>query len=243
MDKIRVSAVSYTNSIPFVEGIKQSDEVLEQIDLTLDIPLDCAYKMIHNQADIGLIPVAAIPFVKNAQIISDYCIGSNGPVNSVFILSNKPIQAVDVLKLDPQSRTSNNLSKILLKYHWKVYPSFVGEEFEFSDAKVLIGDRTFGVIDQYPFVYDLGLAWKEFTGLPFVFAAWVSSKELTADFVQTFNTALKAGVDMRAEIASELTPVRNFDLQDYLVNKLDYNLDSEKRKAIDLYLRYLKEFI
>lgn len=243
MRKIRVSAVSYTNSIPFVEGIKSSEEVLQQIDLSLDIPLDCARKLIDGKVDIGLIPVAAIPFVKEPHILSDYCIGSDGPVNSVFILSNVPIEEVKVIKLDPQSRTSNNLSKILLKYHWKLSTTFVTEESAEFDASVLIGDRTFGITDQYKYVYDLGTCWKEFTGLPFVFAAWVSSGKMTDQFIESFNKALKNGVDNRHSIIPQLKPIKNFDLEDYLMNKLDFSLNADKRKAVELYLNYLKEFI
>lgn len=243
MSKIRVSAVSYTNSIPFVEGIKSSEVVMQQIDLSLDIPLDCARKLIDGKVDIGLIPVAAIPFVTEPHIISDYCIGSDGPVNSVFILSNVPIEEVKVVKLDPQSRTSNNLSKILLKHHWKLSTTFVTDENAYFDASVLIGDRTFGITDQYKYVYDLGACWKEFTGLPFVFAAWVSSGKLSEQFLDSFNSALKLGVDNRHSIIAQLKPIKNFDLEDYLMNKLDFNLNVDKRKAVELYLNYLKEFI
>jgi chorismate dehydratase len=117
VEKIKVSAVSYTNSKPFIYGIENS-LVRQQIDLCLDIPADCAHKLINNQVDIGLIPVAAIPFVPNAIIIGSCCIGSIGAVNSVFIFSNKPINEVKIIKLDPQSRTSNNLAKVLCKFYY-----------------------------------------------------------------------------------------------------------------------------
>ena len=98
MTKIKVSAVSYTNSKPFVYGIMHSG-ILDQIDLSLDIPSVCANKLIENQVDIGLVPVAALLHIENYQIISNYCIGANGAVDSVFIFSNKPIQEIKILQL------------------------------------------------------------------------------------------------------------------------------------------------
>src|SRR6478752_3156531 len=98
MNKIKISAVAYTNTKPFIYGIERS-ELLNQIDLSLDIPSDCAFKLINSQVDIGLIPVAAIPFVPNANIVADYCIGSVGAVNSVFIFSNVPVAQIRTLRL------------------------------------------------------------------------------------------------------------------------------------------------
>ncbi|RZK76707.1 MAG: radical SAM protein, partial [Pedobacter sp.] len=171
MNKIRISAVAYTNTKPFIYGISHS-ELLEKIDLSLDIPSDCAAKLINQQVDIGLIPVAAIPFVPNANIISDYCIGSVGAVNSVFIFSNLPVEEIKSVRLDSHSRTSNNLAKVLLKFYWKKEVAFTTDINTATDAIVLIGDRTFGQKESYPFVYDMGEEWMNFTGLPFVYAAW-----------------------------------------------------------------------
>ncbi len=112
MDKIKISAVAYTNTKPFIYGIEHS-AVINQIDLSLDIPSDCAAKLIDGQVDIGLIPVAAFPHVPNANIVAGYCIGSVGAVNSVFIFSRVPVQEIKTLKLDSQSRTSNNLAKVI----------------------------------------------------------------------------------------------------------------------------------
>ncbi|RYE23477.1 MAG: radical SAM protein, partial [Sphingobacteriaceae bacterium] len=119
--KIRISAVSYTNTKPFIYGL-QHDSIQDQIDLTLDTPSDCAQKLIDNQVDIGLIPVAAILSLPYWQIVSDYCIGAIGAVNSVFIFSNCAIEEAEEIQLDPESRSSNNLAKVLLKNYWKINP-------------------------------------------------------------------------------------------------------------------------
>jgi chorismate dehydratase len=237
VSKIRVSAVSYTNTRPFVYGLNQSG-ILDKIDLSLDIPSVCASKLVEDRADIGLVPVAALLQLPNYQIISDYCIGANGAVNSVFIFSNKPVEEVKTIQLDAQSRTSNALAKLLVKHFWKLEVEF--NDFTEADAYVQIGDRTFGKIDKVPFVYDLAEEWKRFTGLPFAFAVWAANKPIPADFVQEFNSALKLGIEQIDAVISELPKALDFDLEDYLVHKLDYNLDDAKRKAIDLFLTYLK---
>jgi chorismate dehydratase len=210
LTKIKVSAVSYTNSKPFVYGIMHSG-ILDQIDLSLDIPSVCANKLIENQVDIGLVPVAALLHIKDYQIISNYCIGARGKVDSVFIFSNKPIQEIRTLQLDAQSRTSNNLSKVLLKYHWKINPELVNSEL--ADAFVQIGDRTFSNRDHYPYQYDLATEWFNFTGLPFVFAVWASNKPIPEDFKIAFNEALKYGLDHRKEVISGLDEIENLDLR------------------------------
>jgi chorismate dehydratase len=238
LNKIKISAVSYTNTKPFIYGIEH-DDVLQQIELSLDIPSDCAAKVISGQVDIGLMPVAAIPFVPNANIVGDYCIGSVGAVNSVFIFSNVPAQEIKTLKLDSHSRTSNNLAKVLLKFYFKVDVEFTTDLEADTDAIVLIGDRTFGKKDQYAHVYDMGQVWMDFTGLPFVYAAWVANKEIPEAFVADFNRALKLGVDNRPALLKQLPATANFDLEDYLLHKLDFELTDKKREALDLFLSYI----
>mgnify|MGYP003574954936 CR=1 FL=1 len=238
MNKIRVSAVSYTNTKPFVYGLQHSG-ILDRIDLSLDIPSDCAAKVISDEADLGLIPVAALLSIPEYHIISDFCIGADGPVDSVFLFSEKPVDEIRSVSLDAQSRTSNGLARVLLKYHWKVEPVFVGPGEE-SDAFVEIGDRTFGKKGKYPFVYDLAESWKSYCGLPFVFAAWTSNKPLDAGFVAAFNEALAYGLEHRQEVLKDLPVHPAFDLEDYLYHKLDFNLTEKKRSALEKYLALLK---
>jgi chorismate dehydratase len=238
--KIKISAVSYTNTKPFIFGIEQS-KVKEVIDLSLDIPSDCASKLINNQVDIGLIPVAAIPLVPNATIIGDYCIGSVGAVNSVFIFSNVPIKDIKSILLDAQSRTSNNLAKVLFKFHFQVDVNYVTDPLLTTDALVLIGDRTFGRKSDFAYAYDMGEEWMKFTGLPFVYAAWVANKVIPETFIADFNAALKFGLDSRKLLLNELPIPNDFDLEDYLMHKLDFELTATKREALALFLAYIEK--
>lgn len=247
MDKLRISAVSYTNTQPFIYGIKHSPEVLDQIELSLDIPADCAQKLIDGKVDIGLIPVAATLNMPYWEIVSDYCIGAEGPVNSVFIFSNCPIAEVKALQLDPESRSSNNLARVLLKNYWKVSPTLVNSAADYGKltephtAFVQIGDRTFGKTGNYAYVYDLAGEWKAFTGLPFIFAAWIANKPIPAGFTASFNTALQYGLNHRAEVIANQPPRAAFDVADYLMHKLDFSITEDKLKAMHLFLDYIKK--
>jgi len=246
LKKIRISAVSYTNTKPFLYGINHTD-IINQIELSLDMPSDCAQKLIDNQVDIGLIPVAATLNLPEWHLVSDYCIGAVGAVNSVFIFSNCPIEQVKILQLDPESRSSNNLAKVLLKNHWQLSPQLVTGAIDYSQstdentAFVQIGDRTFGKTGSYPYVYDLAAEWTNFTGLPFTFAAWIANKPISQEFIEEFNRSLQYGLDHREELFEEMDMRPDFDLKDYLMNKIDYPLTHDKRKALYLFLDYIKE--
>ncbi|MGJ1228662.1 menaquinone biosynthetic enzyme MqnA/MqnD family protein [Sphingobacterium siyangense] len=240
MNKIRVSAVSYTNTYPFLNGIRKS-KVMEQIDLSVDYPSACAQKVIDDQADIGIIPTAALLSLPEYYINTDFCIGTEGAVDSVFIFANKPIDEVKTLRLDKQSRTSNGLARVLIKNYWKKDVALITDESIEPDAYVLIGDRTFGKKNAVPYVYDLGEEWFNFTGLPFAFALWVSNKKLPESFVEQFNEALAYGVEHATDVIAGLPEFEDFDYTKYLTQHLNFHLTDKKREAVQLYLRYLKE--
>ncbi|MDM1292809.1 menaquinone biosynthesis protein [Sphingobacterium sp. N143] len=240
MNKIRVSAVSYTNTYPFLNGIRKS-KVIDQIDLSVDNPSACAQKVIDDEADIGIIPTAALLSLPEYYINTDYCIGTEGAVDSVFIFANKPIEEVRTLRLDKQSRTSNGLARVLIKNYWKKEVKLVTDESIEPDAYVLIGDRTFGKKQSVPYSYDLGKEWFNFTGLPFAFALWVSNKKLPESFIEQFNTALAYGVEHATDVIAGLPQFEGFDYTRYLTQHLDFHLTDRKREAVRLYLDYLKE--
>ena len=149
--------------------------------------------------------------------------------------------------MDPQSRSSNNLARVLLKNFWKIAYERVVDATDYSlsadphTAFVQIGDRTFGKKDQYPFVYDLAEEWQKFTGLPFTFAAWIANKPIPQEFIDEFNISLKFGLDHRNEVLKQLPERADFDLEDYLMHKLDFDLTADKKKALYLFLDYVKE--
>ncbi len=90
------------------------------------------------------------------------------------------------------------------------------------------------------FKYDLGEAWKQMTGLPFVFAAWISNKKLDAGWVRRFDEANTLGIRSIPELLKE-SPNREFDLLEYYTRYLSYDLNDEKLKGLDLFLSLLSD--
>ena len=241
---LKISAVSYLNTIPFIHGLKKS-ELIKIIDLQLDYPSICADKLINGTVDLALVPVAVIPKLKEAYIISDYCIGANGAVDTVCLYSDVPIEEIESIALDYQSRTSVALLKILLNEYWQLNPEFkkgnVGfeENIKGNHAALVIGDRAFALNTKHAYIYDLSAIWKEMTGLPFVFAAWVANTKLPKDFIVSFNKALEKGlsnIDKALALEGDSYPNCK-NPEDYLNNKISYNLDIEKQKGMELFLR------
>jgi chorismate dehydratase len=150
--------------------------------------------------------------------------------------------------LDYQSRTSVTLVKVLAKEQWKISPEWqnASEHFENSvsgtTAAVIIGDRTFGLENKYPYRYDLAEEWQKLTGLPFVFAAWVSNKKLPDDFIQKFNLALKLGLENINSISKSIQEQNQYptNVNYYLTQNIDYRLDKPKREGLARFLSYLK---
>ncbi len=248
MNKIKISAVSYLNSKPFIYGLQHSN-LLNEIELSLDIPSVCAQKFIDKKVDIGLIPIAVIPRLKEYYIISDYCIGAQGKVSSVMLYSDVPLNEIKNILLDYQSLTSVKLVKVLAKYFWKINPEWVPTITNFENlidtttAAVIIGDRTFGMAGKYKYTYDLAEEWKKYTRLPFVFACWVANKKLPHSFIQSFNNALKQGLDDRPLLIYELKASNEYstDIDFYLNNNISYNYDTAKKQALELFLDYSKK--
>lgn len=251
MDKIRISAVRYANTYPFIYGLTERGFDRKSI-LETDHPADCASKVISGRSDLGLVPVAAIPFIKEPHIVGDYCIGTNGKVRTVQLMGNSPLKDAETIYLDYRSKTSVNLIKIIALNFWKKNFNWIdtSEGFDFksikdNEAAVLIGDQCFELEDFYRYKCDLGEEWRKFSGLPFVFACWVSNKQLPSDFIDDFNDALTLGVqniDLVAERFGSSGSMTGTKLIDYLTENIDYPLNDEKKKAMKLFLDLLESY-
>lgn len=245
MRKIRLTAVSYLNTKPMLYGILQSP-LADQLDLSLDIPSECARKLSAGEVDLALTPVAILPKLDSWQLVSDYCIGAVGPVKTVSIFSEVPLPEIERVYLDHHSRSSVALTQVLMREYWHLNPQYLPAKEGYIDkikkttAGVVIGDRTIGLQERFPYIYDLSEAWLAHTGLPFVFAAWVSRDPLPNEFVTQFNSALSSGIAAIPQLKFLLpTPHPSFDVEEYFTRYISYNLDTDKRAGLNLFLRYL----
>lgn len=241
-----MGAVSYLNTKPLIYGFEKG-MMKESVELIIDYPSNIATQLIKDEIDIGLIPVAVIPELKESHIISDFCISCDGAVASVCLFSDVPLNEVENILLDYQSRTSVALLKILLEDYWKISPRLVqgtkGYENTISGttAGLVIGDRALIKRLRSKFIYDLGLAWKEMTGKPFVFAAWVSNKQLTTEFIETFNKANEFGLANTEAVINE-NPYDAYDLHKYYTNDIKFKPKFDKLEVITLFLEKLNRY-
>ena len=242
---VRITAVSYLNTKPFIYGLFRSD-LADRIELSLDIPSVCAQKLLRGEADLALTPVAIIPELPTAHLVSNYCIGATGPVKTVCVFSDKPLSDIKNLYLDFHSRTSVALAQVLCREYWHIQPTFIPatEGFESriggDTAGLIIGDRAIGKEKQFAYVYDLAAAWSDWTGLPFVFAAWVSTRPLALALIDRFNFALAEGIAHIPELIKILpTMPPGFDLEDYFRHNISYDLDDSKWAALNRFLGYI----
>ena len=245
---IKTSAVSYLNTKPLLYGLEASG-LIHDLDLSLEIPSLTAAKLLSGEADLGLVPVAILPLLPaHAQIVGNYCIGAKGAVKTVCLYSQVPLQNIEQILLDHHSRTSVQLVQVLCRDYWQIHPDFIAAQAGFetqidtTTAGVIIGDRAIDWHSRFAFCYDLGAEWTAYTNLPFVFAAWVATQPLEADFIARLDAAFQLGVrniDKVAEIYKPDYPA-DFDIFRYLTENISYELDAPKRDGLSLFLQKLK---
>lgn len=238
-----MSAVEYLNTLPFIYGIAEAP-FDGNFKVELDHPARCAEKLIGGEADIGLVPIAAWDKYKHLRQISRFGIASDGEVASVLLVSDVEIGEMDKIYLDYQSRTSNELLKLLMADYFHLKPNFVRGYPDFeshlggNSAGLLIGDRAMRYAGDYRYQYDLSLIWKEWTGMPFVFAVWMANDRVGETLVDALSERFEAGLLMREKIVEEKQgDFPYYSLRKYLYNCIQYRLTERHDEAQALFLQ------
>src|SRR6478672_8070683 len=218
----------------------------DKVELLFDYPAKVASMLLNDEIDVGLIPVAVLPKLKEHYLISDHCIGASRAVASVCLFSDVPLHEIETILVDYQSRTSAALLKILLRDHWKISPQLIDtrngyqQDIKGSTAGLVIGDRALKQRHQLTYIFDLAEAWIEMTGLPFVFAAWIANKKLPESFIEAFNLATGAGLAHIDEIVAGID-FPDYDLKKYYEENIDYKLDDQKMNAIKKFVGLVQQ--
>lgn len=240
--KVKVAAVSYLNTKPLLYGFDHHP-VGGQIILSTDYPSRIGAQLLAGEVDLGLIPVALIPELPEYHVLPGFCIGAEGPVASVCLFSEVPLEEIKAVYLDYQSRSSAALARYLFRHHWRQSPRWLpaapGFEAEIrgTTAGVVIGDRALQQRQQSPYIYDLAEAWITHTGLPMVFAAWVSNKPLPETFTASFIEATGMGTHgtgLEAVIAAQHCPF--FDIRAYYTRHISYPLTAAKMEGVERFV-------
>lgn len=221
--------------------------IREQIELVEHHPSKLADMLKNDQLDLGLVPVAILPDLDNYHIVGKHCIGTEGEAASVCLFSEVPLAQIERVYLDYQSRTSVALLLWIMRDYWGIRPEIMqafGEDYrkeiKGTTAGLVIGDRAFEQRKISTFFYDLGSEWRSITGLPFVFAAWVSKKKLPDEFILQFDDANALGLAHIDEIVRN-NPYSLYDLGKYYKLHMNYQLDERKLRALNYFLELIKD--
>jgi len=265
---VRLGAVGYLNARPLVYGLMeglgaQAEGVRDnlagiglrasalgpEITIRFDVPSVCATLLAAGEIDLGLIPSITYLEGPGHKVIPEISIASDGPVASVALFTRKPTREIRSLALDTSSRTSVVLTRILCAKRFEVAPSFVPRSPDLPsmlavcDAALLIGDpalfvdhRTLGVEK-----IDLGQAWTDLTGLPFVWAFWAGRSDAAdADVLQRLQQARAAGVAESDAIANQYcagNAARQAVARHYLRENMKYDLSARALEGLMAFYR------
>jgi chorismate dehydratase len=241
----RIGAVTYLNSKPLIEGL---GELAPDAELRLDYPSRLADDLRAGRLDVALIP--SVEFFRGAdyEVLSDACVAARGPVLSVKLYSRVPLGEIRRLALDEGSRTSAALAQIMLAERFGVTPEReplpLGQALAetTADAVLLIGDRAIHPpAEPFAATWDLGEEWFRWTGLPFVFAMWVTRSGVGLGPVETALAAARdRGVSQLEAIARREAPLLGLPEAttiQYLTRNLHYHLGSAERNGLKLFYR------
>jgi len=220
------------------------------------VPSTCASLLHDGAIDIGLIP--SIEYLRGGPyaIVPDLAIASRGPVASVLLFTSRPIRDVRSIAMDVSSRTSVALVRVLCAQLFKINPKIepagpdLPQMLGRCDAALIIGDNALfqppNVEHTLPVeVIDLGKAWTELTGLPFVYAFWAGRPGmLEPGDVEALQAARDAGVAASDDVACAYLrdmPARQALGMRYLRENIKYHLGAEEQAGLELFYRYAAE--
>ncbi|HXH49195.1 MAG TPA: menaquinone biosynthesis protein [Terriglobia bacterium] len=246
----RVSVVKYLNTAPLIWGMLKGDQQ-GKYDLDFTSPAKCADDLCRREATVGIVPSIEYQRMDGLRVLPGCSIASKGKVKSVLLLSKVPVEKVETVALDNSSRTSVALVQVLLQKFYSRPVSLTPAEpdpqrmLQSADAALLIGDPALTFDGHCVMVYDLAAEWKKFTGLPFVFAVWAGHEDSgLGRFCADFEASRDYGLAHIDDIASEYAPrlgLAHEALTVYLKENIDYSLDEENRKGLELFYRLAHE--
>jgi chorismate dehydratase len=260
---MKIGRIPYINCYPVYGAIDRGIVKLDA-ELVDGVPTDLNRKMAAGALDISV--VSAVEYARDADrylLLPDLAISCDGPVRSVMLFSKRPateLTSRDVI-VSKSSMTSVALLELLFENVWHSRPRFIPGDAEVkdvviagsndADARLVIGDAALVLgtnhRDRYPFVYDLGQTWKDWTGQPFVFAVWVAQRATDvkealvahASLITSRNWGLQHLSEL-AEQAHKATGVARDVCAEYL-SGLDYGLSYPHLAGLTEFYRRLVE--
>ncbi|MBJ7906234.1 menaquinone biosynthesis protein [Streptomyces sp. NPDC004549] len=250
----RVGHIQFLNCLPLYWGLARTGTLLD-FELTKDTPEKLSEQLVRGDLDIG--PITLVEFLRNAGDLvafPDIAVGCDGPVMSCVIVSQLPLDRLDGARvaLGSTSRTSVRLAQLLLSERYGVTPDYytcppdLSLMMQEADAAVLIGDAALraNLLDGPRYglqVHDLGALWKEWTGLPFVFAVWAARRdyaerepEITRKVHEAFLASRNLSLEEVGKVAEQAARWEAFDeatLEQYFTT-LDFSFGAPQLAAV-----------
>ncbi|MHC4441183.1 MAG: menaquinone biosynthetic enzyme MqnA/MqnD family protein [Planctomycetota bacterium] len=237
-----LGVVSYLNSRPLIEGLEADDGV----GLKYGVPAELTGMLEQGEVDAALIPVIDLARSQGAwKQISDAGIGCDGATLTVRIFSRVSPERITVLHADDHSHTSIVLAQLIWKhcYHREldIVPTAIDDDFDSCESVLLIGDKVVGAPrDAFEYDVDLGQAWKQWTGLPFVFAVWAGPAGGDhSRLAQLLRQARDRGVCRAGQIAADMGPELGWPVElaaEYLTERLIYTITPAAEKGMQRFV-------
>jgi chorismate dehydratase len=257
----RVGHIQFLNCLPLYWGLIRSGALLD-VELTKDTPDRLNDALVRGDLDIG--PISLVEYLRHADdllLLPDLAVGSDGPVLSVNLVSKRPLNDLDgrLVALGSTSRTSVLLAQLLLEERHNQHPRYATMPPDLTamlleaDAAVLIGDAALRATYNRTTdatVHDLGGAWRDWTGLPMVFAVWAARRDFATDnpgvvkdvhdaFVHSLQLSLD-NVDEVATAAARWEPLDTKTLKNYFTT-LDFRLGDRQLEGLKEFARRTSE--
>ena len=251
MKRIRLAAVSFLNARPITYGLERGLGE-SRFDLSFDLPSRCADALCAGAADVALIPTASyaenLAAIPDLRVVPGVAVASFGPVRTVLLVGDVPMAEMTDVALDGASRSSARLLQILLAAangkdrvprfrtvaHDDVLTAASG-----TTGALVIGDASFAAADRYQHVVDLGQAWRDHTGLPFVFAVWAGRGDvLGSDDIMLLRQSLADGLAHRGQIARAWAEAQGGApalYERYLTDNIRYRLGADELSGLATY--------
>jgi chorismate dehydratase len=220
-------------------------------------PGDMQAKLLSGEMDLGLTAVYDLLNLPDATILGDACIACDGPALSVLMMSRIPFTRIATLAVDEKSHSSSALAELILRAEFQRQPTIthLPLDAELSsrreDALLLIGDRALELLasgNTWEFVVDLGDFWKKWTGLPFVFAAWIGSESIdwkSNGMIEAIQRGRDYGISQVEDIIRTHSSFGKIPLsmaRDYLGKRLIYSLGKEERRGMNLFFELMAKY-
>ena len=240
--RLRISVVDFLNARPLTWGLLH--EPPPGVSVSRDAPSACASKLASGEADVGLIPSIECQRIPGLSVVGGLGIAASSEVRSVLLVSDVSRDRIRSVALDPASRTSAALTRILLKRVYGLAPEYRDGSSP-VDARLIIGDPALKTRLNGHVVLDLAAEWRAFTGRSFVFAVWAvrdgADAELAARAVRASRARSLSQFPRLVREGAGETGLSEPVVEDYLRHSLHFELTADDVGGMELFYRLAAE--